>query len=102
MFGDWEGFVGGDWSYTGDTANRLRPTDRYYRKLEAYEILNLRAGLQGAGWLAVLSVDNATDSDEIITYPFDFQTAAAINGNIPDRLGRPRPRSISLSFRKSF
>jgi iron complex outermembrane recepter protein len=102
MFGSLEGFVGGDWSYTGDTANRLRSNDRYYRKLEAYEILNLRGGIQGDTWSAVLSIDNANDADEIITYPFDFQTAAAINGNIPDRLGRPRPRTISLSFRKSF
>ncbi len=102
MFGTLEGFVGGDWSYTGDSANRLRSTDRYYRRLEAYEILNLRVGLQGASWSTVLSIDNANDADEIITFPFDFQTAAAINGNIPDRLGRPRPRAISLSLRKSF
>ncbi|MDY6946375.1 MAG: TonB-dependent receptor [Pseudomonadota bacterium] len=100
---EWEAFVGGDWSYTDDTSNRLRPTDRYYRKLEAYDILNLRAGLQSInGWTTVLSVDNVLDSDKIITYPFDFQTAAAINGNIPDRLGRPWPRSVSLSVRKSF
>jgi hypothetical protein len=52
--------------------------------------------------MTVFSVDNALDSDEIITYPFDFQTTAAINGNIPDRLGRVRPRSISVSLRKSF
>ncbi len=103
MFQDWEGFVGGDWSYVDESANRLRPTDRYYRKLEAYDILNLRIGLQGGdGWMTVLSVDNALDADEIISYPFDFQTAAAINGNIPDRLGRVWPRSISLSLRKSF
>jgi outer membrane receptor protein involved in Fe transport len=103
MFESWEGFVGGDWSYTDDTANRLRSNDRYYRKLDAYQVLDLRVGLQGGdGWLTVLSVDNALDSDEIISYPFDFQTAAAINGNIPDRLGRVRPRSISLSVRKSF
>jgi iron complex outermembrane recepter protein len=103
MFQDWEGFVGGDWSYVDESANRLRPTDRYYRKLEAYDILHLRIGLQGGdGWMTVLSVDNALDSDEIISYPFDFQTAAAINGNIPDRLGRVWPRSISLSLRKSF
>lgn len=100
--GDWEAFVGGDWSYTGETANRLRSTDRYYRKLEAYDILNLRVGMQGKGWTTVLSVDNVLDADEIITYPFDFQTAANINGNIPDRLGRPWPRSVSLSVRKSF
>jgi outer membrane receptor protein involved in Fe transport len=100
---EWEAFVGGDWSYTDDTANRLRPSDRYYRKLEAYDILNLRAGLQSTnGWTTVLSVDNVLDSDKIITYPFDFQTAATINGNIPDRLGRPWPRSVSLSVRKSF
>lgn len=100
--GAWEAFVGGDWSYTDETSNRLRSTDRYYRTLEAYDILNLRAGIQGNGWTTVLSVDNVLDSDKIITYPFDFQTAAAINGNIPDRLGRPWPRSVSLSVRKSF
>jgi outer membrane receptor protein involved in Fe transport len=103
MFQNWEGFVGGDWSYVDDTANRLRPTDRYYRKLEAYDILNLRIGLQGGdGWQTVLSVENALDNDSIISYPFDFQTAAAINGNIPDRLGRVWPRSVSLSLRKNF
>lgn len=102
VFRGWEAFVGGDLSYTDDSANRLRPTDRYYRVLQAYEILNLRVGIQADSWMTVLSIDNATDADEIITYPFDFQTAAAINGNIPDRLGRPRPRSIALSFRKSF
>jgi outer membrane receptor protein involved in Fe transport len=103
MFQSWEGFVGGDWSYVDDTANRLRPSDRYYRKLEAYDILNLRIGLQGGdGWQTVLSVENALDNDSIISYPFDFQTAAAINGNIPDRLGRVWPRSISLSLRKNF
>lgn len=100
--GEWEVFAGGDWSYTDETSNRLRSTDRYYRKLEAYDILNLRAGIQGNGWTTVVSVDNVLDSDKIITYPFDFQTAAAINGNIPDRLGRPWPRSVSLSVRKSF
>jgi iron complex outermembrane receptor protein len=103
MFQDWEGFVGGDWSYVDESANRLRSTDRYYRTLEAYDILNLRIGLQGGdGWTTVLSVDNALDADQIISYPFDFQTAAPINGNIPDRLGRVWPRSISLSLRKSF
>jgi iron complex outermembrane recepter protein len=103
MFQDWDGFIGGDWSYVDESANRLRPTDRYYRKLEAYDILNLRVGLQGGdGWMTVLAVDNALDADQIISYPFDFQTAAAINGNIPDRLGRVWPRSISLSLRKSF
>ncbi|HEX7011573.1 MAG TPA: TonB-dependent receptor, partial [Steroidobacteraceae bacterium] len=100
--GEWEAFIGGDWSYTGEAANRLRSTDRYYRKLEAYDILNLRVGVEGNGWQTVLSVDNVLDADEIITYPFDFQTAAPINGNIPDRLGRPRPRSISIGVRKSF
>jgi outer membrane receptor protein involved in Fe transport len=103
MFQDWEAFVGGDWSYTDDTANRLRPTDRYYRKLDAYDILDLRLGLQGGnGWTTTLSIDNALDADEIISYPFDFQTAAPIDGNIPDRLGRVWPRTVSLSFRKSF
>ncbi|HEX7114883.1 MAG TPA: hypothetical protein VF193_07100, partial [Steroidobacter sp.] len=66
------------------------------------DILNLRVGVEGNGWQAVLSVDNVLDADEIITYPFDFQTAAPIDGNIPDRLGRPRPRSISIGVRKSF
>jgi len=103
MFQNWEGFVGGDYSYVDDTANRLRPTDRYYRVLESYDVLNLRLGLQGGdGWSTMLSVENALDSDEIISYPFDFQTAAAINGNIPDRLGRVWPRSIWVSLRKSF
>ena len=104
MFQDWEGFVGGDWSYVDDYGEPPPPDRSVLPQAGGVRHAeSASSGLQGGdGWMTVLSVENALDADEIISYPFDFQTAAAINGNIPDRLGRVWPRSISLSLRKSF
>lgn len=98
----WTGFVGGDWSYVDNVRNRLRPTDRYYRVSESYSITNIRAGIQGEDWSATIAVDNLFDAANTIFYAFDFQGPPPPGGNIPDNLVRPWPRTISISFRKSF
>lgn len=100
---DLTGFVGGDWSYRGESANQFRPDAPFYRTHESYSITNLRGGLQGDDWSVVLNFDNVFDSDEIISYTFDFQFPP-IPGErfLPDNKVRPWPRSVSLMYRKTF
>ena len=102
---NWTGFISGDFSWVDDQVNKLRPTFITYREMDSYSILNLRAGVDGDGWSAVLSIDNVLDEDETLAYIFN-------GGNQPSRLGlpgwvppgmvRPWPRMVSFSVRKSF
>jgi iron complex outermembrane recepter protein len=97
------GFVGGDWSYTGSSGNRLRPTDRYYRVNQSYGITNLRVGVElDNDWDIVLSLKNVFDSKRTIFYAFDFQGPPPPGGFVPDNLVRPWPRTLALSVRKSI
>ncbi len=98
----WNGFVGGDWSYVGSISNRLSPTDRYYREAKSYTLTNLRVGVKGDDWSATLAVNNVFDEDSITMYAFDFQGPPPPGGNVPDNLVRAWPRTISLTFRKTF
>ena len=101
----WTGFIGGDFSWVDDQTNELRPTFITYREMDSYSVLNLRAGVNGGGWSAVVSLDNVLDEDETLAYIFN-------GGNQPSRLGlpgwvppgmvRPWPRMVSLTVRKSF
>lgn len=95
-------FLGADWSYTGSSRNRLRPTDRYYRVHQSHMMTNLRAGVSGEDWSLTLAVDNVFDTDRTIFYAFDFQGPPPPGGFVPDNLVRPWPRTFSLSIRKSF
>ncbi len=102
---DWTGFISGDFSWVDEQRSQLRPTFITYREMDDYSILNLRAGVDGNGWSAVLSVENVLDEDETLAYLFN-------GGNQPSRLGlpgwvppgmvRPWPRMVSFSLRKSF
>lgn len=96
------GFVGADWSYTGSSPNRLRPTDRYYRINRSHMMTNLRVGASGEDWSVTLALDNVFDTDRTIFYAFDFQGPPPPGGFVPDNLVRPWPRTLSLTVRKSF
>lgn len=103
--GRFTGFVGGDWSYQGDTSNRFTSsTDMQARRLSAYDVLNLRAGIDTAdGWEAILAVNNVFDADDIISYTFDFGFPPIPGVRfLPDNKVRPWPRQIALTFRKQF
>ena len=101
----WTGFISGDFSWVDEQTNELRPTFITYREMDSYSVLNLRAGVNGDGWSAVVSLDNVLDEDETLAYIFN-------GGNQPSRLGlpgwvppgmvRPWPRMVSLTVRKSF
>jgi iron complex outermembrane receptor protein len=94
------GFAGGDVSYTSSQGSEVRPTDFYYRKIGAYSLVNLRTGIEGADWSAVLELQNAFDDSKTISYVFDFR--GGTSGLYPDGLVRPWPRTIALNFRKNF
>lgn len=98
------GFLGGDWSYYGDTTNQFRPTDFYYRKIGSYEITNVRGGIESAnGWSVVLAVDNLFDANDVISYTFDYTATSFPPGVfLPDNKARPWPRTFALTFRKQF
>lgn len=100
---DLVGFIGGDWSYRGESANQFRPDAPFYRIHDSYSIANLRGGVAGEDWSLVLALDNALDSDEVISYTFDFQFPP-IPGErfLPDNQVRPWPRTFSIMLRKQF
>jgi outer membrane receptor protein involved in Fe transport len=97
------GFIGGDWSYRGESANQFRPDAPFYRSHDSYSLMNLRGGIVGEDWSLVLALDNALDADEIISYTFDFQFPP-IPGErfLPDNKVRPWPRTFSVMLRKQF
>lgn len=94
-------FVGGDVTFTGKQGSEVNPTDLYYRDIDAYTLASLRTGLKGESWSATLALENAFDEKQPISYVFDFRSAAGPGLN-PDGLVRPWPRTVSLTFRKSF
>ena len=71
----------------------------------SYSILNLRAGVDGDGWSAVVSLDNVLDEDETIAYIFNGGNQPSrfnLPGWVPPGMVRPWPRMVSLTVRKSF
>ncbi len=98
---DWTGFIGGDWSYIDEQANRLRPTNRQFREFDSYSILNLRAGINGDDWSATLGIDNVFDEDNTIGLTFNSDNQPP-GGFIPPAENRPWPRTISFTVRKLF
>jgi outer membrane receptor protein involved in Fe transport len=63
------------------------------RKQDSYGILNVRAGLEGDLWSAVVFVDNATDE-----YAEQFYNARWVQS----RLSSNRPRTVGVTFRRYF
>lgn len=101
---DWTGFVAVDMAYRGETVNRFRPDDPFYRVQDSYTITNLRAGVEVVDdWSAILSIENISDADDIIAYTYDFQFPP-IPGErfLPDNKVRPWPRTVSIMLRKQF
>jgi len=94
------GFVSGDWSYTGKQYNFSRPTNLNFQEIDPYNLLNLRIGVDGDDWSAMLSLENALDEDETVQYIYDFLGPPPPHN--PDGLVRPWPRTLSFVVRKSF
>ena len=97
----WTGFVGGDWAYVDEQTNRLRPTSPQFREIDSYSILNLRIGLEGEDWTAILGVDNVFDEDGTVAYIYNGGNQPAV-GFVPPAEIRPWPRMLTFNVRKSF
>lgn len=83
-----------DYTYTGKSGSYFRKNYAYYSEQGNYSLINLRSGIEGGDWGVYLFVDNLMNKDGVISW----STGAGYD----NRLFTVRPRTIGLTFRKSF
>lgn len=91
-------YINGNWTYQGKSVNSLQgvaglvitnPT----RTQHSYNILNLRAGLEGEKWTATFFIDNVTNKHAQLFYNDRWvQTRQSLN----------QPRTFGINFRRNF
>ena len=91
-------FLVGTWTYNGDTVNSLAGFQSSVNQAGArvtpsFNIVNLRFGLDAAGWSAALFVDNLFDEYATVFYSERYTQARATV--LP-------PRTFGINFRKNF
>jgi len=98
LSGDLNGLARADLNYVGTSYSEFRPNGPFYRRIGAYSLTNLRAGIEsaGGGWGAYLFLNNAFN-DEAITYA----TASAISTG-QTLVVSATPRTIGINIRKHF
>lgn len=90
--------ISGTWKYHGESVNSLNGVATLVitnpvRKQHSYNLLNLRASLEGAKWTATFYVDNLTNEHAQLFFNDRWaQTRQSIN----------RPRTFGINFRRSF
>ncbi len=94
-----EPFIRMDYSHVGESVNSLDGTESIVftqgpTVQDAYDIFNLRAGLEAEGWSATLYLDNATDEVAQQFYNNRWGTR--------QRLSINKPRSLGLNVRWHF
>lgn len=110
MDGGYGAFVRTQWSYNGDTMNKLEPTPITDPNPQftnaAFTIGDLRFGITGDSWNASVFINNLTDERAqytINTGQFEWGMANVAEGR--DHLQRiftNRPREIGISFTKNW
>jgi outer membrane receptor protein involved in Fe transport len=101
VFSDWNGFVGGSVSYTGDRTPdfNVRTPSGDLKKVPSYTTVDLRAGVESERWLAQVYVKNLTNSHGITSIltidPGNYPQNAAAVGII-------RPRTIGFTVGARF
>jgi outer membrane receptor protein involved in Fe transport len=98
---DWNGFVGGSISYSGDRTPdfNVRTPQGDLKNLPAYASIDLRAGMESERWLAELFVRNLTNKRGITS------VLTLDPGNYPNdagAVGITRPRTIGLTVGARF
>ncbi len=90
--------VGGDANYVDERTTEYRPNNASYLKLDAYTLLNLRAGIssESGGWEAMLNLNNVTNDDT------DIDVFRIVAGLYPNGYIINRPRTIALTLTKNF
>jgi iron complex outermembrane receptor protein len=90
--------ISGTWAYQGESLNSLNGVATLVitnppRKQHSYNLLNLRASLEGNKWTATFFIDNITNEHaELFFNDRWVQTRQSVN----------RPRTFGLNIRRSF
>jgi len=111
LLGAHDFFVRLQWSFTGDSLNRLQPlgldtpTPQFLNP--SYNIGDLRAGLVGDDWQVDLFLNNLTDERAIYTYgagpPIMWAAAQLAEGRAHHQNAYvARPREFGVRFTKSW
>jgi len=92
---DLDAFVYGGYQYMGERFTQFSPQLSTYRKMDAYNVVNLRAGVTHEGVEFSVYANNALDSRGVIralpASPFD-----------PEARIRITPRTIGANIRVAF
>jgi len=108
--GKYDAFVRTQWSYTGDTVNKLEPdpitTANPQFTNASYTIGDLRLGVNGDDWEAALFISNLTNERAqytINTGNYEWGMANLAEGREHlQRIFTSRPREFGMSFTKYF
>ncbi|WP_380874110.1 TonB-dependent receptor [Sphingomonas sp. DBB INV C78] len=93
-----EGLVRADAAYTSNSYSTLSPLDIYRRKIDGFELVNARFGIQApdSEWSAVLFVNNVFNAAAI-----NSRSSSANTGGKTITYSAP-PRTIGLTLTKQF
>jgi hypothetical protein len=91
-------YVRWDYSHVGDSLNKLEGLEvtanqNPPRVQEAYDISNLKFGLEAESWSATLFIDNVANEQADLFFN---------NRYGKERLSTNRPRTVGVTFRKHF
>lgn len=111
MLGAFEYFVRTQWSYTGDSLNRLEPLSRETTpnpqfENPAYTIGDIRVGLVGEDWQVDVFVNNITDERALYTHQtglYEWGAAQIAEGRMHHQtIFTNRPREFGIRYMKRW
>lgn len=110
LFGSEEFFIRTQWSYTGDSLNRLEPygedTPNPQTKSSSYSIGDLRMGIVGDDWQVDVFVNNITDERAVytvLTQNMEWSIAQTQDGRAHHKTQYvARPREVGVRFMKRW
>ena len=91
-----EASMGVDVTYVDDRQTELRPGNPLNLALNDYTLVNLRGGIEGESWSAMLNIKNLFDENEVI------DVFRILPGLTPDGFIPLQPRMLELTVSKSF
>ncbi|UAK25046.1 TonB-dependent receptor [Sphingomonas nostoxanthinifaciens] len=94
LFGEFDGLVRLDYTYTGRMQSTLHLTDAAYRVYGSYSLFNARVGIQKGNVGVFLYCSNLFDK-------IGINVISAVTG-VPDYYSTTRPRTVGMNVRTSF
>ncbi|MFC1797240.1 TonB-dependent receptor [Pseudomonadota bacterium] len=94
MGGAWNGFVRGDFSYTGSSQTQFNSNGQFYNEQSSYSILDLRFVTDTEDWRIAVYLDNVFDERAELTIVENLAVPLSIFTN--------RPRTFGVSVRRNF